>query len=708
MKIRGSKKPKSNSGILVALVIVLSLICVSVSALEPSEIIASQIKDDPGAVSVDAGLSAAPADAQTCTNCNAGTTAGGASVSGASTEGLSTVAYSVNIYGGYTSAGVGMRNRGWGTIVIRDMPYGSTKTKAFLFWSVIGPTGVTTPPASYATGKFNGNTITGTYIGASSSPCWGGGYIFGYRADVTAYVTGNNVYRLSDFASGSKWGDDPWYYGSAIPMNEGASLVVVYSKANYPLTTIKIMNGVQTWSSGTLITTFTGLPASTLPVAKTTFIVADGQSSSAGKSLTFNGRALPSYYLNGTARQDGLTFRYGNLMDTSTAMVKVNPSATTAYASITPTGDCLTWIAQVLSVYNGNVDTDGDALKDSWEVYGYDHNSDGVIDVNLPGLGASPYHKDVFVWVDYMVSKDGEKANIHRPNATVFNTAYTTFANANWASSTSTLNVDGTPGVKIHSYLMYGVPHQDNLAITSTNWAVVDTIKNSHMSAAYQQIFHYSLFGHGFDGGSSSGVSRGIPAGDFVVMLGLWGSQDTDNAKTGTYIHEFGHNLGLTHGGTDHVNYKPNYISIMSYFFQIDGLYRSGHWNNYDYQRTTPYTLNENALYEANGIGSVSAGYGTKWYCPNGAVRSTTVPYPIDWNCNGVIDSTAVAVDINHDLVKTTLYSQTNWKSLVYNGGQIGGISLEGVKTQLVTADKMDKELTYDEYVKMKTETKVK
>ena len=41
----------------------------------------------------------------------------------------------------------------------------------------------------------------------------------------------------------------------------------------------------------------------------------------------------------------------------------------------------------------------------------------------------------------------------------------------------------------------------------------------------------------------------------------------TPEQKVGTFIHELGHNLNLTHGGSDHVNYKPNYIGIMNYWF---------------------------------------------------------------------------------------------------------------------------------------------
>ena len=41
--------------------------------------------------------------------------------------------------------------------------------------------------------------------------------------------------------------------------------------------------------------------------------------------------------------------------------------------------------------------------------------------------------------------------------------------------------------------------------------------------------------------------------------------------QVGTFMHEFGHNLGLGHGGepADVKNCEPNYLSIMSLFISI-------------------------------------------------------------------------------------------------------------------------------------------
>ena len=74
-------------------------------------------------------------------------------------------------------------------------------------------------------------------------------------------------------------------------------------------------------------------------------------------------------------------------------------------------------------------------------------------------------------------------------------------------------------------------------------------------------------------GSTVSGCSE-IGGNDFVVSLGSWGlvnghNVGTTDQQTGTLFHEFGHTLGLRHGGGDNVNCKPNYESVMSYTRQF-------------------------------------------------------------------------------------------------------------------------------------------
>ena len=67
-----------------------------------------------------------------------------------------------------------------------------------------------------------------------------------------------------------------------------------------------------------------------------------------------------------------------------------------------------------------------------------------------------------------------------------------------------------------------------------------------------------------------------------MVSLGSWGPFNFGTAKrtnwhnvgtldqqSGTFMHEFGHNLNLRHGGRDNTNCKPNYASVMSYPLQF-------------------------------------------------------------------------------------------------------------------------------------------
>ena len=79
---------------------------------------------------------------------------------------------------------------------------------------------------------------------------------------------------------------------------------------------------------------------------------------------------------------------------------------------------------------------------------------------------------------------------------------------------------------------------------------------------------------------SISGASdAGDGGGDFLITLGMWDNNTgTDFVQKATFVHEFGHTIGLRHGGEQStatipsVNCKPSYLSVMNYLFQIRGL----------------------------------------------------------------------------------------------------------------------------------------
>jgi hypothetical protein len=62
-------------------------------------------------------------------------------------------------------------------------------------------------------------------------------------------------------------------------------------------------------------------------------------------------------------------------------------------------------------------DTDGDSLPDAWETNGYDANGDGVVDVDLPAMGADPQKKDLFVEMGYMYDGASRSTSTQAPRA---------------------------------------------------------------------------------------------------------------------------------------------------------------------------------------------------------------------------------------------------------------------------------------------------
>jgi hypothetical protein len=253
----------------------------------------------------------------------------------------------VQIKGGYQSAGVAMRNLGYGTIDLTGIPSGSTVEYAYLLWDILNDS----PTPATGEGTFDSTAITGTAIGHGESPCWPEATDnYSYVANVTSLVSGNGDYDLAGFASGVTNGEDPWEVGTPAPDAEGASLVVIYANSTSPLTTIQLLGGSTETDSGNLLTqTLTGFTATSSPSASTTFIVADGQG--IGSDGGFDAATLVNPFL-GSAPQAVPNYSEGNLWDNLTFDVSsyVNSGDTSESAYVEGENDCLVWIGQVFSV----------------------------------------------------------------------------------------------------------------------------------------------------------------------------------------------------------------------------------------------------------------------------------------------------------------------------------------------------------------------
>jgi len=249
--------------------------------------------------------------------------------------------YAVEQKGDYVAAGVGMRGSGppgGGTITLPALPGTATVTKAFLYWSVMNSTSI----PSLDDGIINGSAITGTLIGTTADPCWTtyATAIHNYVADVTAYVLpGANV--LTGFASGGMPIITP-------PLLEGASLVVVYSDPTAARKDIIIHEGAVSFSAPPAeVTVFSGFNA-VAGATKTTYVVADGQPGLRNRTLV-DGTQTADF----TPQGGGPGSDYWNTVtqDISAFVPPADTSVSVQLESLNFGGyDCLTWVAQVLSV----------------------------------------------------------------------------------------------------------------------------------------------------------------------------------------------------------------------------------------------------------------------------------------------------------------------------------------------------------------------
>ncbi len=352
----------------------------------------------------------------------------------------------------------------------------------------------------------------------------------------------------------------------------------------------------------------------------------------------------------------------------------------------------------LIAVFRTSPDTDGDGLWDDWEQFGIDTDGNGTIDLDLPNLlpvdldgdgnttdpgeRTSANRKDVFLEIDFMdcATAGGDcgvgDTHSHRPDAIVINAVVQAFANA------PVINPDGSSGITLHIEVSNAIPHQNQLNIPGLCFAGgpgignFDTVKadpaNFGPNNPRRFAFHYSLFTHlQVSTNTSSGCGE-FPGNDFQVSLGGGpGGVGTLQQQAGTLMHEFGHNLNLGHGGNEDVNFKPNYLSIMSYRYQLGGIPPTDPDGagpltaRIDYSRSALPSLNEGNLNEPAGIGD---GTDTAFFqCPILFTRSGIGNGPLDWNCNGNTTDTMVMNDINNDGSITTLTGFDDWNNLVLN-----------------------------------------
>ena len=339
-------------------------------------------------------------------------------------------------------------------------------------------------------------------------------------------------------------------------------------------------------------------------------------------------------------------------------------------------------------------DSDGDGLLDTWENNGFvDMNDNGILDAGDFDFNTLPLanrpdvdHKDLYVEVDWMeVDADGDGVVVNDPNSpgdhthapatvpgsvptgTVLDEVITSFANA------PVWNPDGTTGINLHidtGALGGGGPIAETLGIDF--FAGFEGVKAANFADNRRRVFRYCIYKH-----ERSGRAE-IWGNDFWVG----GLYNTPVLQTVGFMHELGHTLGLRHGGGDNINYKPNYLSVMSYSFSTTGLPPT---LRMDYSSQQLIQLDEANLNEATPLGDginhvgdaidqtiFSAGAATV-----GPNAQTAGNVGINWDNDGTPGESGGAVGNNNINNLGTWPSSTNevligfndWANIQYNWG---------------------------------------
>lgn len=351
-----------------------------------------------------------------------------------------------------------------------------------------------------------------------------------------------------------------------------------------------------------------------------------------------------------------------------------------------------------------DTDADNDGIPDCSEVDG-----STFAGLSLYAWGARIGQKDIFIEVDYMDSTDAGVT----PRKEALQKVVDAFLAKGYALHFDVGDLyDQATGTDPADFDLGGgekVPYAAGIALgEATGLANFYEYKTQYMKLARKQIFHYMLFANSQNADGSSGSSgiAEVNGNDLIISLGNWGLNDTTylnyliNWQAATVMHEFGHNLGLLHGGNENTNYKPNYVSIMNYLYQLNGLptigtnegdryYFKNYYNNAlcgtynEYSDlTNPPSGSSTAFLMDYSDGSGSNLVETSVAESSGLGRSGSTS--VDFDCDGAANETLSYFNLNpygDTTTTSTLTDYDDWTNINlffqrYYSGDFTGISL--------------------------------
>ena len=300
------------------------------------------------------------------------------------------------------------------------------------------------------------------------------------------------------------------------------------------------------------------------------------------------------------------------------------------------------------------------------------------------------------------------------------------------------------PGISVLSWKKGFDFVKNGLIVKQQNGTLAYQIP-THFKSIREDVVRYGIFAHAFaafklvagepkpdvDASGNLLTYSGVgdrPGSEFMVTLGLWRFDNpTDHicdpyvdcvdrtgtwqVQAGTFMHELGHLIGLSHAGKDPLpNFKPNYQSVMNYHYQtrlLTGPDNKGHVN---YSNGGLNQFNEQMLSEAPGaLGPALLPYRVRFWgptispnepaskhCANSPlgslgvrVEAENVSTP-DWNRNGTQDPGFTSFDVNCDGDATGIFTDFNdWGALNFpqlsasfnlggTSAQVGGFDAGG------------------------------
>lgn len=256
-----------------------------------------------------------------------------------------------------------------------------------------------------------------------------------------------------------------------------------------------------------------------------------------------------------------------------------------------------------------NASTAQDGLLDRWKT---GEVKPGGLD--LMAFGCKVHQRDVIVEVQRMA--DVSEAEVRRQ----IDRAVVYFARL------PVTNSDGSRGISLHVIYREAIP----TAYKDMPWA---ELAEKYHPRNHRGVTHWLLVYNGGGGQSSEMADRG--------SCGV-------QALYATFLHEFGHQLGLDHTGRWGPNWCPTYPSLMNYAYnyQLNG---SIDQIGYSDGRLASVVLDERHLSETLPLPMHRVAFlaGPPYYYrmrPSANGKSTL----IDWNWNGVFGERDVAADINY------------------------------------------------------------